>query len=98
MSVTYESMSVIIQYEPLAQLVEQASYLRYFLAGLRGVRLHCFPCNTTSITYESMSVIIKYEPLAQLVEHLTFNQRVGGSSPPWLIPRDGYCISNSVSH
>ncbi len=24
------------------------------------------------------------EPLAQLVEHLTFNQRVGGSNPPWL--------------
>jgi hypothetical protein len=24
------------------------------------------------------------EPLAQLVEHLTFNQGVGGSSPPWL--------------
>jgi hypothetical protein len=27
---------------------------------------------------------MKYEPLAQQVEHLTFNQRVGGSSPPWL--------------
>jgi hypothetical protein len=26
-----------------------------------------------------------YEPLAQLVEHLTFNQRVEGSSPSWLI-------------
>ncbi len=26
-----------------------------------------------------------HEPLAQQVEHLTFNQRVGGSSPPWLI-------------
>ncbi len=25
-----------------------------------------------------------YEPLAQLVEHLTFNQRVEGSSPSWL--------------
>jgi hypothetical protein len=25
------------------------------------------------------------EPLAQLVEHLTFNQRVEGSSPSWLI-------------
>jgi hypothetical protein len=24
------------------------------------------------------------EPLAQLVEHLTFNQRVEGSSPSWL--------------
>jgi hypothetical protein len=24
------------------------------------------------------------EPLAQLAEHLTFNQRVGGSNPPWL--------------
>src|SRR5699024_12618395 len=24
------------------------------------------------------------EPLAQLVEHLTFNQRVSGSSPLWL--------------
>ena|SRR5690606_29769849 len=31
-------------------------------------------------------VIIHFvrEPLAQLVEHLTFNQGVGGSSPPWL--------------
>ncbi len=28
--------------------------------------------------------IIFNEPLAQLVEHLTFNQRVGGSNPPWL--------------
>lgn len=26
-----------------------------------------------------------HEPLAQLVEHLTFNQRVEGSSPSWLI-------------
>ena len=26
-----------------------------------------------------------YEPLAQLVEHLTFNQRVEGSNPSWLI-------------
>ena len=26
----------------------------------------------------------EYEPLAQLVEHLTFNQRVEGSSPSWL--------------
>ena len=25
-----------------------------------------------------------HEPLAQLVEHLTFNQRVEGSSPSWL--------------
>jgi hypothetical protein len=25
-----------------------------------------------------------HEPLAQLAEHLTFNQGVGGSSPPWL--------------
>ena len=25
-----------------------------------------------------------YEPLAQSVEHLTFNQRVEGSSPSWL--------------
>src|SRR5947199_1365323 len=27
---------------------------------------------------------IYYVPLAQLVEHLTFNQRVEGSSPSWL--------------
>ena len=26
-----------------------------------------------------------FEPLAQLVEHLTFNQVVGGSIPPWHI-------------
>ena len=26
-----------------------------------------------------------YEPLAQSVEHLTFNQRVAGSNPAWLI-------------
>jgi hypothetical protein len=26
-----------------------------------------------------------FEPLAQLVEHLTFNQRVEGSNPSWLI-------------
>ncbi len=28
--------------------------------------------------------ILSYEPLAQSVEHLTFNQRVEGSSPSWL--------------
>jgi hypothetical protein len=28
-----------------------------------------------------------YEPLAQSVEHLTFNQRVEGSSPSWLTLR-----------
>ena len=27
----------------------------------------------------------KHDSLAQLVEHLTFNQRVEGSSPSWLI-------------
>ena len=32
-----------------------------------------------------------YEPLAQLVEHLTFNQRVEGSSPSWLTIV--FCIS-----
>ena len=32
------------------------------------------------------------EPLAQSVEHLTFNQRVEGSSPSWLI----FCGSSSV--
>ena len=31
--------------------------------------------------------LTKYEPLAQLVEHLTFNQRVEGSSPSWLTIR-----------
>ena len=30
------------------------------------------------------SYSLKNEPLAQLVEHLTFNQRVEGSSPSWL--------------
>jgi hypothetical protein len=31
------------------------------------------------------SVLVSlYEPLAQSVEHLTFNQRVEGSSPSWL--------------
>ena len=29
--------------------------------------------------------LIHLEPLAQSVEHLAFNQRVGGSNPPWLI-------------
>jgi hypothetical protein len=28
--------------------------------------------------------VLKQEPLAQSVEHLTFNQRVEGSSPSWL--------------
>ncbi len=28
---------------------------------------------------------IYYGPLAQSVEHLTFNQVVGGSIPPWLL-------------
>ncbi len=28
-----------------------------------------------------------YGPLAQSVEHLTFNQVVGGSNPPWFIKR-----------
>jgi hypothetical protein len=28
--------------------------------------------------------LFEYEPLAQSVEHLTFNQRVEGSSPSWL--------------
>ncbi|VXA98881.1 hypothetical protein BACI348_20051 [Bacillus altitudinis] len=31
-----------------------------------------------------MFFCIADEPLAQLVEHLTFNQRVEGSSPSWL--------------
>jgi hypothetical protein len=31
-----------------------------------------------------LGIIFLYEPLAQLVEHLTFNQRVEGSSPSWL--------------
>ena len=31
------------------------------------------------------SPAIIFEPLAQLVEHLTFNQRVRGSNPLWLI-------------
>ena len=29
--------------------------------------------------------ILHFEPLAQSVEHLTFNQRVAGSIPAWLI-------------
>src|SRR5690606_41960294 len=37
-------------------------------------------------------IIVSFEPLAQLVEHLTFNQRVEGSSPSWLIS----CGSSSV--
>ncbi len=32
------------------------------------------------------------EPLAQLVEHLTFNQRVGGSNPPWLTISYTVCL------
>jgi hypothetical protein len=31
-----------------------------------------------------IEILIIYEPLAQSVEHLTFNQRVEGSSPSWL--------------
>ena len=31
-----------------------------------------------------LRVSFNLEPLAQLVEHLTFNQRVEGSSPSWL--------------
>ena len=30
------------------------------------------------------AILSYFEPLAQLVEHLTFNQRVEGSSPSWL--------------
>ena len=36
------------------------------------------------------------EPLAQLVEHLTFNQRVRGSNPLWLITIFLKCGSSSV--
>ena len=32
----------------------------------------------------STLLVKRNEPLAQLVEHLTFNQRVEGSSPSWL--------------
>ena len=32
----------------------------------------------------SRPILTINEPLAQLVEHLTFNQRVAGSSPAWL--------------
>ncbi len=36
------------------------------------------------------SQIIEKGPLAQLVEHLTFNQGVGGSTPPWLTNSAGW--------
>ena len=39
----------------------------------------------------NIQLVEKQEPLAQLVEHLTFNQRVAGSSPARLI-----CESSSV--
>ena len=34
--------------------------------------------------HDKLHMILHHEPLAQLVEHLTFNQRVEGSSPSWL--------------
>ena len=37
-----------------------------------------------------------YEPLAQSVEHLTFNQRVEGSSPSWLTKV--FCFSKITIH
>ena len=41
------------------------------------------PASPASCSYHSEI----YEILAQLVEHLTFNQVVGGSTPPCLTPR-----------
>jgi hypothetical protein len=39
---------------------------------------------TSDKRFSKIRGLYKYEPLAQLVEHLTFNQRVEGSSPSWL--------------
>ncbi len=39
---------------------------------------------TSSVSFMNNHRGINCEPLAQLVEHLTFNQRVEGSSPSWL--------------
>ena len=40
-----------------------------------------------------MMMYVHEEPLAQAVEHLTFNQRVTGSSPVWLTPFAGVAES-----
>jgi hypothetical protein len=43
-----------------------------------------------------LKIIFSDEPLAQLVEHLTFNQRVEGSSPSWLTK--DFCVSKISFH
>jgi hypothetical protein len=46
------------------------------------------------LTFLILQMNFSHEPLAQLVEHLTFNQRVEGSNPSWLI----ILINDSVQH
>ena len=48
----------------------------------------------------SLSNLLGYAPLAQLVEHLTLNQGVDGSSPPWCtITRPvGQAVKTLASH
>ena len=42
--------------------------------------------------FEPVNLHCHLEPLAQLVEHLTFNQRVAGSSPARLIYKEVFYI------
>ena len=46
--------------------------------------IKCYGIINNVVTNSTKNDNFLYEPLAQSVEHLTFNQRVEGSSPSWL--------------
>jgi hypothetical protein len=74
--------------ESLAQLVEQiARFVVLLLWQSARKTVRSFEhrrCATNLKPLDSNMYFKHLEPLAQLVEHLTFNQRVEGSSPSWL--------------
>src|SRR5690625_1581062 len=70
-----EQVAIFIEYAPMCSLARSASSPR-FRATRRAFKIR---------RPNSISLNLKHEPLAQSVEHLAFNQRVGGSNPPWLI-------------
>ena len=50
------------------------------------------PVPATKTFNNNVCTLYDRRPLAQLVEHLTFNQRVEGSSPSWLIISISYTV------